>query len=178
MAKKKKAVRNEAQNELKTLESKWLKDRRLAGVDPVQARVCAAKAAALLDYAEQNKLDLDASMWPLNRVEDLVRMDEDTFMQALKDLRESGILNSSLGFCKVAALPAGPEHPEVAPEGGLLHYRCVKPGGVSIADRDEYIMEDQEVAFSEEEIGASPGLQTAIANEWLAHVGEPKAQGL
>ena len=174
MAKKKKTVRNEAQNELKTLESKWLKDRRLAGVDPVQARVCAAKAAALLDYAAQNKLEMDASMWPLHGVEDLVRMDEDTFQQALKDLREAGILNSSLKFCRVAAPPPGAGHSGAAAAGGLLHYRCIKPGGVNIADRDEYIMEDQEVAFTEEDIGASPGLQTALANEWLARIEAPK----
>jgi hypothetical protein len=174
MAKKRKTVRNEAQNELKTLESKWLKDRRLTGVDPVQARVCAAKAAALLDYAQQNKLDTDATMWPLSGVEDLVRMDEDTFRQALKDLQDAGILNSSLRFCKVAAPPPGALAPEARAEGGLLHYRCIKPGGVNIADRDEYIMEDQEVAFTEEDIGASAGLQTAIANEWLARIGEPK----
>jgi hypothetical protein len=175
MAKKKKTVRNEAQNELKTLESKWLKDRRLAGVDPVQARVCAAKAAALLDYSEQNKLDVDASMWPLHGAEDLVRMDEDTFKQALKDLRDTGILNSNLKFRRVAAPPPGAVHPEAAPTGGLLHYRCIKPGGVNIADRDEYIMEDQEVAFTEEDIGASPGLQTALANEWLARIDTPQA---
>ena len=181
MAKKKKTERNEAQNELKTLESKWLKDRRLAGVDPVQARVCAAKAAALLDYAERSKLNLDASMWPLNGVEDLVRMDEDTFKQALKDLRDAGILNSGPGirFCKVAAPSVLSTQAlstlEAAPEGGLLHYRCIKPGGVNIADRDEYIMEDQEVAFTEEDIAASPGLQTALANEWLARIEEPKA---
>ena len=174
MAKKKRTERNEAQNELKTLESKWLKDRRLAGVDPVQARVCAAKAAALLDYAEQSKLDMDASMWPLNGVEDLVRMDEDTFKQALKELREAGILNSGLKFCKVAAPPPGAERPEAAAEGGLLRYRCIKPGGVNVADRDEYIMEDQEVAFTEEEIAASPGLQTALANEWLARIETPQ----
>ena len=170
MAKKKKTDRNEAQNELKTLESKWLKDRRLAGVEPVQARVCAAKAAALLDYAPQRKLDLDASMWPLHGVEDLVRMDEDTFKQALRDLRDAGILNSGLKFCKVAVPPPVVERPAAAPEGGLLHYRCLKPGGVNIADRDEYIMEDQEVAFTEEDIAASPGLQTALANEWLARI--------
>ncbi|MGD0088753.1 MAG: hypothetical protein ABSE73_02430, partial [Planctomycetota bacterium] len=163
MAKKKKIVRNEAQNQLKTLESKWLKDRRLAGVDPVQARVCAAKAAALLDYAEQNKQDVDPTMWPLNGVEELVRMDEDTFRQALKDLQDAGILTPSFRFCKVAA--AAPSEPHgAAPKGGLLHYRCVKPGGVNITDRDEYIMEEQEVVFTEEDIGASPGLQTAIAN--------------
>jgi hypothetical protein len=174
MAKKKKTERNEAQNELKTLESKWLKDRRLAGVDPVQARVCAAKAAALLDYAEQSKLNMDASMWPLHGVEELVRMDEDTFKQALKDLRDSGILNSNLKFCRVAPPPAGAGHLETAVAGGLLHYRCIKPGGVNIADRDEYIMEDQEVAFTEEDIGASPGLQTALANEWLARIETPQ----
>jgi hypothetical protein len=173
MAKKKKAVRNEAQNELKTLESKWLKDRRLGGVEPVQARVCAAKAAALLDYAAQNKLDTDPTMWPLQGLEDLVRLDEDTFRQALKDLQDAGILNSGFRFCKVAGTPPEAEEREARAEGGLLRYRCMKPGGVNIADRDEYIMEDQEVAFTEEDIGASPGLQTAIANEWLARIEEP-----
>jgi hypothetical protein len=175
MSKKKKAVRNEAQNELKTLESRWLKDRRLAGVNPVQARVCAAKAAALLDYAEQNKRNVDASMWPLSGVEDLVRMDEDTFKQALKDLQNAGVLNSSLRLCKAVATPPGRRRQEAMPEGGLLRYRCVKPGGVNVADRDEYIPEEQEVEFTESDIDASPGLQTAIANEWLTRLEEPKA---
>ena len=60
----------------------------------MQARVCAAKAAALLDYAEQKKLNIDATMWPLNGVEDLVKMDEDTFKQALQDLQDAGILTA------------------------------------------------------------------------------------
>jgi hypothetical protein len=143
-------------------------------VDPVQARVCAAKAAALLDYAEQNKLDVDPSMWPLSGVAELVRMDEDTFKQALKDLQDAGILNGSLRFRKVAPPAPGSGQRDAVSEGGLLHYRCVKPGGVNIADRDEYIMEEQEVAFTEEDIGASAALQTAIANEWLARLEKPK----
>ena len=36
-------------------------------------------------------------------------------------------------------------------------------------------MEEQEVAFSEEDIAAAPGLQTAIANEWLTRIDQPEA---
>lgn len=174
MAKKKKVTRNEAQNELKTLEAKWLRDRRLADIEPVQARVFAAKVAALLDHAEERKLDVDPTIWPLHGLEELVKMDEDTFRQALADLQHSGVLNSSLKFCKVVAAPRDREQPAPASTGGPLHYRCAKPGGVNIGDRDEYIMEDQEVAYTEEDIAASSSLQTAIANEWLARIEAPK----
>jgi hypothetical protein len=175
MAKKKKAAtRNDALNELKTLEAKWLRDRRLAVIDPVQAKVCAAKTAALLDFSEQNKLHLDVTLWPLTGIEDLVKMDEDTFKRGLADLQSAGVINSSFRFCKVAA---GTERVDedlaAASGGGLLHYRCAKPGGVNIADRDEYIMEDHEVAYSEDAIAASPNLQTAIANEWLVRIDAP-----
>ena len=174
MGKKKRVTRTETLNELKTLESKWLKDRRLAAVEPVQAKVCAAKAAALLYYAEQRKLDVDATMWPLPGLEDLVKMDEPTFKQGLADLQEAGVLNNSLKFRKVVdAVPAS-QKLGCASKTGLLHYRCAKPGGLNLTDRDEYVMEDQEVAYSEEEIGESPALQTAIANEWLVRIDAPK----
>jgi len=173
MGKKKNTARNDALNKLKSLESKWLKDRRLAAVDPVQAKVCAAKTAALLDFATQNKLTIDATLWPLSGMEEFVKLDEPTFKQALADLQHAGILNDSFEFRKVAEKPR--EKPDFSSASGVLHYRCAKPGGINLADRDEYVMEDQEVAYTEEDISASPALQTAIANEWLVRIDGPKA---
>src|SRR5579862_2823984 len=83
MAKKKKPERNDALNELKTLESKWLKDHRLHEVEPIQAKVMAAKVAALLDFIEANELDVRLNEWPPAGAEDLVKMDRPVFEQGL-----------------------------------------------------------------------------------------------
>src|SRR5437870_3617131 len=103
MAKKKKESRNDVQTELKTLESKWLKDRRMADLEPIQVKVQAAKVAAVMDYIEQNDLPVDVSMWPLSGAEELVKLNEEVFKEGLTNLQKIGILNSSYKFRKVAA---------------------------------------------------------------------------
>lgn len=171
MAKKKKVPeRNDALNELKTLESKWLKDHRLHEVEPIQAKVMAAKVAALIDFIEQNNLDVRLNEWPPAGAEDLVKMERPVFEQGLTNLQKAGVLNSSLKLRKVAATVSVRETINLESEGGILSYRCVKPGGVNLPDRDEYVLEDQEVTFTEEQIGESQSLQNAIANEWLMRI--------
>ncbi|MCY3022745.1 MAG: hypothetical protein NTW87_27520 [Planctomycetota bacterium] len=174
MAKKRKIGRNEAHNALKTLEATWLRDRRLQEVQPIEAKVIAAKAAALLEYVEENQLPVEVNQWPLGGVEDLVRFDETGFKQALVDLQRVGVLNDNLKLRKVVSVRRARGKVNLRSESGVLHYRCAKPGGVNITDRDEYVAEDQEVAYTEEEIGESPNLQMAIANEWLVRVDGPK----
>jgi len=177
MAKKKKDGKNDAFTELKTLESKWLKDRRMGDLEPVQVKVQAAKVAAVMDYIEQNDLPVDVSMWPLAGAEELVKLDEEVFKQGLTNLQKIGILNSSYKFRKIAAeTPELEVEAEELPEGGILTYRCIKPGGVNLADRDEYVLEDQEVSFTEEAIAESSNLQNAIANEWLIRVEGARAE--
>lgn len=170
MAKKKKASKNEAHVELKTLESKWLKDHRMDELEPIQVKVLAAKVAALMDFIEQNELPVDVSSWPLAGAEDLVKFEEDVFKQGLNSLQKVGVLNSSYKFKK--AEPVAVATPETfSPDyEGPLFYRCLKPGGLMLNDRDQYIAEDEEVSYTEEAISESPVLQTAIANEWLVRV--------
>jgi hypothetical protein len=171
MAKKKKVPgRNDALNELKTLESKWLKDHRMDDLQPVQVKVQAAKLAALLEFVEANELPVSVGNWPLDGAEDLVRMDEPAYKQSLSNLQKVGVINSSYKLRKVA----GEKKPELdlQSESGFLTYRCIKPGGVNLSDRDEYILEDHEVTYSEEEISESQALQSAIANEWLMRIEE------
>ena len=171
MGKKKKVGRNEAFNELKTLESKWLKDHRLHTLAPIQTKVMAAKVSALLELIEQNELPVNVSLWPLSGAEDLAKMDETQFKQGLSDLQKIGVLNSSLKFRLVAGVQQQQrEELDLKSDGGDLTYRCVKPGGINLADRDEYVLEDQEVAYTEEAISESQNLQTAIANEWLLRI--------
>jgi hypothetical protein len=165
---KKKDTRVQALNQLKSLESKWLKDPRVDELYPVQAKVMAGKVAALLEHFQQNRMNVDLTMWPLLGAEELVKMDEVAFKQALADLQTVGVLTSTLKFTQAAGGKRAAEKP--AAEGGVLHYRCAKAGGVNIADRDEYIPEDQEVEYTEDEIADSPNLQTAIANEWLVRL--------
>lgn len=170
MAKKKtKNDRGDALNELKTLESKWLKDHRMDVLQPIQAKVMAAKVAAFLDYVEQSELDVNLSVWPITGAEDLVKLDETAFKKSLNSLQDAGVVNSSLKIRKAAdAVKAAV--PEFVSEDGTLAYRCVKAGGITLSDRDEYIMEDQEVIYTEEQISESANLQHAIANEWLVRV--------
>ncbi|HEY3322109.1 MAG TPA: hypothetical protein VGP72_16710 [Planctomycetota bacterium] len=170
MSKKKKAGRVEAQNELKSLESKWLKDHRVDELSPVPTRVMAAKTAALLEFITSNKLGVDLGMWPLQGAEDLVKMDEHAFKEGLTNLQKVGVLNDRHEFRKQAKATHAPVAADFAAEGGVLTYRCAKSGGLNVADRDEYIAEDQEVTYTEEDIAQSPNLQTAIANEWLVQV--------
>ena len=169
MAKKKKIVKNEAQNELKTLESKWLKDRRMNELEPVQVKVMAAKVAALVEFAEQNEMHINLGDWPLAGAEELIKMEESAFKQGLANLQKVGILNSSLKIRKVTSEQVPIEN-AMKSENGMLTFMCVKPGGVNITDRDEYILEDHEVSYTEEGISSSPNLQYAIANEWLVRV--------
>ncbi|HYG74785.1 MAG TPA: hypothetical protein VEK08_07265 [Planctomycetota bacterium] len=176
MAKKKKpAGKNEAFNELKTLESKWLKDRRVEELQPVQVKVMAAKVAAFIEFVEQNDMNVNVSDWPLVGAEELVKLDENSFKQGISNLQKVGVLNSSLKFKKVADKKVV----EIDTESvdGILIYRCIKPGGVNIADRDEYILEDAEVTFTEEDIDKSSSLQAAIANEWLMRIESRQEQG-
>jgi hypothetical protein len=174
MAKKKKVVgRNEAFTELKTLESKWLKDRRLDPLEPVQVKVLAAKTAAVLDFIEKNHLPIEVSVWPLMGAEEWMKLDEASFKQGLSSLQKVGIINDAHRFRKVASSEPVFSAEHVA-AGELLTYRCVKPGGVSLSDRDEYVLEDQEVSYSEEAIAESPTLQNAIANEWLMRIETPR----
>jgi hypothetical protein len=174
MAKKKKApTRGDAQNELKSLESKWLKDNRVEALDPIQVKVMAAKVAALVDFIETNDLPVSFTDWPLAGAEDLVKMDESAFKSGLNNLQKVGVLNSSLKIRKAATgqkVARAFDSSEHASEDGTLSYRCVKPGGVNLADRDEYVPEDAEVTYSEEAIAESPNLQNAIANEWLTRI--------
>lgn len=168
MAKKKKITKHDALNELKTLESKWLKDRRLDPLTPIQVKVIAAKAAALLELIEVNDMPVDVTSWPLAGAEELVKIDETPFKRAVNDLQKIGVVNSSYKLKKAAVT----QHADLdlKSEEGILAYRCVKPGGVSLSDLDEYILEDQEVTYTEEAIGGSQSLQTAIANEWLVRI--------
>lgn len=170
MAKKKKITKNDAQNELKTLESKWLKDRRLDELQPIQIKVMAAKVAAVVEFVEQNHMAVSFTDWPLTGAEELVKLDQTVFKTGLDSLQKIGVLNSSFKFRKTDK--AERKELDLQSETGLLHYRCVKPGGVNIADRDEYILEDHEVTFTEENISESQNLQTAIANEWLIRIEE------
>jgi hypothetical protein len=171
MAKKKKpATKNDALNELKTLESKWLKDRRMDDLQPVQVKVTAAKVAALLELIESNEMNVSVIDWPLQGAEELVKMDESNFKKALTDLQKVGVINSSFKFRKVAVGQRAMDELDLQSESGILSYRCVKPGGVNIADRDEYILEDHEVTYTEQEISESQNLQTAIANGWLMRI--------
>jgi hypothetical protein len=160
MAKKKpKNDRGDALNELKTLESKWLKDLRMDALQPIQTKVMAAKVAAFLDYVEQSELDVNLS----------VKLDEAAFKKSLNSLQDAGVVNSSLKIRKATdAVKA--VVPEFVSEDGTLAYRCVKAGGITLSDRDEYIMEDQEVIYTEDQISESSNLQHAIANEWLVRV--------
>jgi len=169
MAKKKKvAGKNEAFNELKTLESKWLKDRRVEELEPVQIKVMAAKVAAFIEFVETSEMPVNVSDWPLVGAEDLVKLDENAYKTGISNLQKVGVLNSSLKFRKVAEKKTV----EIDTESvdGVLMYRCIKPGGVNLGDRDEYILEDAEVTFTEEDIEKSTSLQAAIANEWLMRI--------
>jgi hypothetical protein len=171
MAKKKKLDRNDALNELKTLESKWLKDRRMDDLNPIQLKVMAAKVAALIDYVEQNELDVSFDNWPPQGAEDLVKMDKSVFQSGVSNLQKVGVINSSMKLRKAAE-----NHRDVIDlqsDDGVLTYRCVKPGGINLSDRDEYVAEEQEVTYSEEAISESQSLQTAIANEWLMRIETP-----
>lgn len=171
MAKKKKPVgKNEAFNELKTLESKWLKDSRMHELEPVQVKVMAAKVAAFLEFVETSEMPVNVSDWPLVGAEDLVKLDESNFKASLNNLQKVGVLNSSLKFRKVAATQNAIDEIDLESETGVLMYRCMKAGGVNLADRDEYVLEDAEVTYTEDDISGSSNLQTAIANEWLIRI--------
>ena len=54
----------------------------------------------------------------------------------------------------------------------LIDHR-IKVGTFS-GNRDQYIAEDEEIMYTEDAIGESPTLQTAIANEWLVRVEKPQ----
>jgi hypothetical protein len=173
MAKKKKPDRGNALNELKTLESKWLKDNRVEALDPIQVKVMAAKVAALVEYIESNDMPISFTDWPLTGAEELVKMDESAFKSGLSSLQKVGVLNSSMKIRKVASgtkVTRTFDSAEHESEDGTLTYRCAKPGGINLSDRDEYIAEDAEVTYSEEAIAESPNLQNAIANEWLIRI--------
>ncbi len=172
MAKKKKLDRNDALNELKTLESKWLKDSRMDELSPIQMKVMAAKVAALLDYVEANELDVSFDNWPPQGAEDLVKMDRSVFQSGVSNLQKVGVVNSSMKIRK-AVETSRKEELDLESEDGTLTYRCVKPGGINLSDRDEYVAEDQEVTYTEENISESQSLQTAIANEWLMRIETP-----
>jgi len=92
-------------------------------------------------------------------------MEQAAFKRGLDNLLEAGIINRSFKLLKPAANTLD-KHISPATDGPII-YRCVKPGGVTLPDRDEYVLEEQEVAFSEEDIEESQNLQHAIANEWL-----------
>ena len=171
MAKKKKVSRIDAHNEMKSLESKWLKDHRLHGLEPIAVRVMAAKVAALIEYTEANDLDVQFDSWPPLGAEELVKLDESNFRQGLKNLQKSGVINNSFNLLKAAEQNVRHNRElDLSSDGGVLTYRCVKPGGVSLPERDEYIPEEQEVSYTEDDIGESSALQLAIANEWLIRV--------
>lgn len=171
MAKKKKvASKNDAHTELKTLESKWLKDHRMDELEPIQVKVLAAKVAALVEFIESNEMPVDVSAWPLQGAEEFVKVEEGVFKQGLTNLQKVGVLNSSYKFkaAEVEIVDVATIDPDES--DGPLHYRCMKPGGVMITDRDQYICEDEEVTFTEDMISESANLQNAIANEWLVRV--------
>jgi len=173
MAKKKKQTdRNDALNELKTLEAKWLKDHRVENIDPIPTKVMAAKVAALIEFVESNEITVSFTDWPLSGAEDLVKMDESNFKRGLDQLQKSGVINSSY---KIKKAPKGQPKIEIESTDGTLTYRCVKAGGLNISDRDEYVAEDEAVTYTEDVISASAALQNAIANEWLIRV-ETKAE--
>jgi hypothetical protein len=173
MAKKnKKPDRNDALNELKTLEAKWLKDHRVEGIDPIPAKVMAAKVAALIEFIESNEIPVSYTDWPLQGAEELVKLDETNFKKSLDQLQKAGVINSSFKIRKVAA---NQKKLDLESEEGILTYRCVKAGGLNLSDRDEYLPEEEEVTYTEEDISGSQSLQNAIANEWLIRV-ETKAQ--
>jgi len=175
VAKKKRPTRIEALNELKTLESKWLKDHRLFVIEPIQVRVMAAKVAAVVDFIEQNQMPVTLNEWPLAGAEDLVKMDEAVFKQGLNDLQKAGLLNSSFKLRRAPAAQKTRGSLDLESEEGVLNYRCVKPGGVNLADRDEYLAEEQEVTYTEDQISESQHLQNAIANGWLMRVDEKES---
>ena len=175
MAKKKKLDRNDALNELKSLESKWLKDRRMDELQPIQFKVMAAKVAALFEYVETSGIDVSFDHWPPQGAEDLVKMERNVFEQSISRLQKIGVMNTSLKLLKAAAGAKEKEELDIVSEDGVLAYRCVKPGGINLSDRDEYVAEDQEVTYTEEAIGESQSLQTAIANEWLMRIEAPKS---
>lgn len=172
MAKKKKVTndKGEALNELKTLESKWLKDHRMDVLEPIQVKVMAAKVAAFIDFAEKNEMDVNFTDWPLAGAEELVKLDESNFKKSLDSLQKAGVVNSSFKLRKAAEVEKEKAAIEFISEDGTISYRCVKAGGITLSDRDEYILEDQEVTYTEEQIAESSNLQHAIANEWLVRV--------
>lgn len=172
MAKKKKQLgKNEAFNELKTLESKWLKDSRMHELQPVQVKVMAAKVAAFLEFVEQSEMPVSVSDWPLVGAEDLVKLDESNYKAGLNNLQKVGVLNSSYKFRKLAAAQQNTlGEIDLESESGVLMYRCVKAGGVNLSDRDEYVLEDAEITYTEEDISGSSNLQNAIASEWLVRI--------
>lgn len=170
MAKKKKSDKNDAHTELKTLESKWLKDRRVEDLEPIQVKVLTAKVAALVEFIDQNELTVDVTSWPLEGAEELVKFEEGVFKQGLTNLQKIGVLNSSYKFKKIEKIEVVSAEKFSPDDDGPLTYRCMKPGGVMINDRDEYIGEDEEHTFTEAAIAESQNLQTAIANEWLVRV--------
>src|ERR1043165_988359 len=104
MAKKKKVAndKGEALNELKTLESKWLKDHRMDVLQPIQVKVMAAKVAAFIDFAETNEMDVNYTDWPLAGAEELVKLDESNFKKSLDSLQKAGVVNSSFKLRKAA----------------------------------------------------------------------------
>jgi hypothetical protein len=170
MAKKKKATKNDDHTELKTLESKWLKDHRIEELEPIQTKVLAAKVAALVDFIEQNEIPVDFSSWPLDGAEDLIKFDEGVLKQGLSNLQKAGVLNSSYKFKKaepVAVVAAEKFSPDY---DGPLNYRCMKPGGFMLTDRDQYVGEDEDIELTEDAISESSALQNAIASEWLVRV--------
>ena len=175
MAKKKKvASKNDAHTELKTLESKWLKDQRMHELEPIQIKVLAAKVAALVEFIESNELPVDVSSWPLSGAEDLVKLEEGVYKQGLTNLQKVGVLNSSYKFKAPVVEIIEPDR--ISPDDeGPITYHCLKAGGVMISDRDQYICEDEEITLTEESISESQNLQTAIANEWLVRVAVKQA---
>ena len=176
MAKKKKMDRTDALNELKSLESKWLKDRRMDELQPIQIKVMAAKVAALIDFVEQNGLNVSFDAWPPHGAEDLVKMDRPIFQQSVTNLQKVGVINTSMKLRKAAVAARPQDSLDLESDDGTLTYRCVKPGGINLTDRDEYVAEDQEVTYTEVAIGESQSLQTAIANEWLMRIEAPSAE--
>ena len=96
MAKKKKTDKNDAHTELKTLESKWLKDHRVEELEPIQVKVLTAKVAALVDYIDQNELTVDVTSWPLDGAEELVKFEEGVFKQGLSNLQKDWRLEQQL----------------------------------------------------------------------------------
>ncbi|MEI6231891.1 MAG: hypothetical protein WCT04_02480 [Planctomycetota bacterium] len=170
MAKKKKTDKNDAHTELKTLESKWLKDYRVEELEPIQVKVVTAKVAALVEFIDSNEIHVDYSSWPLEGAEEYVKFEQAPFKQGLANLQKVGILNSSFKFKKAEKVEVVSVEKFSPDDNGPLTYRCMKPGGVMINDRDEYIGEDEEHTFTEDAISESQNLQSAIANEWLVRI--------